>query len=334
MPAVRQHSPGGETVIEELPVPVPGRGQVLVRMTAAPINPSDLAMLRNRYLPRPYPFTPGLEGSGVVVLSGGGIMPWLRKGSRVACSPDPGGDGTWARYMCTSAMRVFPLHPEVPLEKGSMMLVNPLTALAFVHLAREGNHRAMVNNAAAGALGRMLIRLTASSGVSLINIVRRDSQVEALGMAGAKYVLNSSDPGFEERLKERMAALGVSLVLDAVGGAHATRLLQLAPDGATLVAYARLSGEELRIDPSELIVRKKQVTGFQLGNWLDTKSTFFKLILMNRVKGLLRGTLETEIRRRMPLEQVEEAIRLYTENMSAGKILLKCGHGTEETHDH
>ena len=333
MLAVRQHGPGGKPIIEEIPVPVPGPGQVLVRMAASPVNPSDLALLRGGYLSRPYPFTPGLEGSGMVVRSGGGVLPWLRTGKRVACSPDPGENGTWAEYMRTSAMRVFPLHPRVSLEKGSMMLVNPLTALAFIHLAREGNHRAIVNNAAAGALGKMLMRLTAAAGLPLINIVRRESQIEELEKAGAKIVLNSSDPGFEEHLQELISELDATFILDAVGGVCASRLLRLANDGSILVEYARLSGEELHIDPSELITRNKRITGFQLGNWLNSKSTLFKIRLMYRVKHLLPGTLESEIRCRMPLEQVEEAIRLYRENMSAGKIILKPGIVHEELHD-
>ena len=152
MSAIRQHAPGGEVKMEQVSLPIPGPGEVLVKMDAAPVNPSDLAVLKEGYLGLSYPYTPGLEGSGTVVAAGSGLFPKLRLGSRVACSPQRGGDGTWAAYMRTSAMHVAPLPKNVTSEHGSMMLVNPMTAMAFIHLARDGKHKAMVNNAAASSL--------------------------------------------------------------------------------------------------------------------------------------------------------------------------------------
>ena len=174
MLAIRQKEAGGRLSLEELDIPRPGRGDVLVKVDASPINPSDLALLGGGYLQRNYPFTPGLQGSGTVVLSGRGIMPGLRMGKRVACSPSSGGDGTWAEYMVTSAMRTVPLPRNVSMDQGSMMLVNPMTAMAFILLAKEGKHRAMVNNAAASSLGKMLIRMCQRTGIPLINIVRKE----------------------------------------------------------------------------------------------------------------------------------------------------------------
>ena len=108
MKAARQKVAGGPLSLEEVDVPRPGRGEVLIKMDSSPINPSDLALIAGGYLERNYPFTPGLEGSGRVVRSGGGILAGLRMGKRVACSPHAGGDGTWAEYMLTSAMSLLP----------------------------------------------------------------------------------------------------------------------------------------------------------------------------------------------------------------------------------
>ena len=107
MQSIRQYEPGAKLVIETIPIPQPGQGEVLVKMHASPVNPSDLTLLQGNYLARNYPFTPGLEGSGVVVKSGGGFLAGLRVGKKVACSPNPEGDGTWAEYMITSAMRTI-----------------------------------------------------------------------------------------------------------------------------------------------------------------------------------------------------------------------------------
>ena len=325
MSAVRQHDAGGKLKIEQVEVPRPGPGEVLIKMDASPINPSDLALLAGGYLERSYPFTPGLEGSGTVVAAGSGIFPRLRLGKRVACSPQHGGNGTWADYMLTSAMNVAPLPNHISSEQGSMMLVNPMTAMAFIQLARNGKHQAMVNNAAASSLGKMLIRLAKSAGIPLINIVRNEDHITALKDLGAEHVLNSNSVSFAEELKRLSEELGATLVLDAVTGSQSSILLDAAPHGSTLLAYARLSGDPMTADPGALIKEEKEIVGFQLGNWLQTKGLLFKIRFINRVKKQLSGNLSSQISRTYPLEQVEEAIAHYREHMSEGKIVLNIG---------
>jgi len=325
MSALRQREPGAELQIEKLPVPSPGPGQVLVKMDAAPVNPSDLALLAGGYLERSYPFTPGLEGSGTVVAAGSGLFPRLRLGKRVACSPPHGGDGTWATYMLTSAMNVAPLPKKISSEQGAMMLVNPMTARAFIQLAREGKHRAMVNNAAASSLGKMLIRSTRKEGIPLINIVRKEEQVKALKELGALHVLNSNSETFNEELSRLAKELNATLILDAVTGSQSSILLNAAPAGSTLIAYARLSGEPITADAGSLIREEKKIIGFQLGNWLQSKGLLFKLSFLRSVKRQLAGELSSQISRTYPLEHAGEAIAQYRAHMSDGKILLKIG---------
>ena len=323
MLAARQKEAGGALSIEEVDIPQPGRGEVLVKMDASPINPSDLALLRGGYLERNYPFTPGLEGSGTVVRSGGGILPGLRMGKRVACSPPSGADGAWAEYMLTSAMHCAPLPRKTALEQGSMMLVNPMTAMAFILLAKEGNHQAMVNNAAASSLGKMLIRICRHKNIALINIVRKKEQVEALKALGATHVLNSSSSTFEQELKQVAEEQKATLFLDAITGSQTSLLLRAAPAGSTLVVYARLSGEDIEVDPGYLIREEKEIVGFQLGNWLQKQSLLFKLKFISQVKKHLSLQLSSHIRYTTPLAQVEEALADYRQNMSEGKIILK-----------
>lgn len=322
MKTVRQESPGGKLIIGMVPVPQPGKGQVLVRMHAAPVNPSDLALLKGGYMERDYPFTPGLEGSGEVVGSGGGMVALMRVGKRVACTPDPKGDGTWAEYMVTAATRTAPIPKGISPEQGSMMLVNPMTAMALMKIAREGHHAAMVNNAAASALGKMLIRLARRHRMPLINIVRKEEQVRSLQEMGAGVVLNSGAPAFTEELRRHCTELRATLFLDAIGGEHTARLLEAAPYGSRVICYARLSGEPLRIDPGALIQEGKSLEGFQLGQWLETQSLFAKLRLLGQVKKALPDVLNSPIHHTMAMEQVEQAIAGYRQNMSAGKVIL------------
>jgi NADPH2:quinone reductase len=325
MAAVRQYQPGGTLEIEQVEIPRPGPGEVLVKMGASPVNPSDLALLAGGYLERSYPFTPGLEGSGTIVEVGKGIFPRLRLGKRVACSPAHGGNGTWAEYMITSVMNTAPLPRRVSMEEGAMMLVNPMTAMAFIHMARQGKHRAMINNASASSLGKMLIRLTKNRDIPLINIVRREEQVDELKRMGATYVLNSSSESFNTTLRILSAELNATLILDAVTGSQTSILLDAAPRGATLVAYARLSGDPSRIDPLSLMNEEKKVTGFMLANWLQSKGLLFKIRFINSVRRELDGSLSSHISKSYPLERVEEAITRYREHMSEGKIILNIG---------
>src|SRR5215216_7428933 len=161
MHAVQLDEPNGSLTLRDIPVPRAQAGQVLIRMAAAPINPSDLGSLSGLSYSgkRKFPFTPGLEGSGTVMEAGAGIMPRLLKGRRVACSALLTGNGTWAEYMVTSAQLCIPLNRNVSLEQGSMLLVNPLSALALFEIAQQGKHPAMVSTAAASALGGMILRL-------------------------------------------------------------------------------------------------------------------------------------------------------------------------------
>jgi NADPH2:quinone reductase len=325
MAAIRQHEPGGSLQVEHIPVPRPGPGQVLVRMEASPINPSDLALLAGGYIERSYPFTPGLEGSGTVVEAGSGLLPRLRLGKRVACSPAHGSDGTWAGYMLTSVMNVAPIPAHVSMEQGSMMLVNPMTAVAFIQLAAEGKHRAIINNAAASSLGKMMVRLTRNRGIPLINVVRSEAQAETLKELGAVHILNSRSPSFAEELKSLAHTLKATLVLDAVTGSQSAVLLDAAPPGSTLVVYARLSGDPFQADPYSLIREGKKVAGFYLADWLQDKSLLFKLRFISRVKKALDSDLASIVNRSYPLEHAEEAIAYYRDHMSDGKVVLQIG---------
>ncbi len=270
-----------------------------------------------------WPFTPGLEGSGTIVKAGGGLMPRMRLGKRVACSPNAGGDGTWAEYMKTSVMKTVPLPRKIDMEQGSMMLVNPMTVMAFLELVKEGKHAALINNAAASSLGRMLIRLAADRSLPLINIVWKEEQIKTLKKMGAIHVLDSSSETFSTELKSLASQLRATLILDAVCGKESSRLLSAAPDGSILVVYARLSGDPVQAEPSDLIRLEKKITGFQLGSWLNTKSMLYKLRFLGKVKKEMGQALYSHVHLSFPMEQVNEAIELYRKNMSEGKVLLR-----------
>jgi NADPH2:quinone reductase len=315
---------GGPLVIRRLPVPKPGPGQVLVRMAAATINPSDIGFLSGHgtYAERKLPVIPGLEGSGTVVAAGSGLLPRFLKGKRVACSKLPTGNGTWAEYMLTRASLCAPLQKDVSLEDGATLVVNPMTALIFFEMIKTGKHAAFVNTAAASQLGRMLLRLSQARYIPLINIVRREEQAGLLRSLGAEHVLVSTDAGFDQKLTDLTHRLNATLILDAISGDFTQRLIDASPPGSLILLYANLSDSPVKFLPSSLWLHDRRVEGFYLGTWAS-KHSFLKLMSLSRqVQSLADAELQTTFQKRLPLSAAQEGLELYQQNMTAGKILL------------
>jgi NADPH:quinone reductase-like Zn-dependent oxidoreductase len=314
----------------EKPVPRPGPGQVLVRIAASPVNPADIAFMKGQYgVRRELPTTPGWEGSGTVVAAGGGPVARFFLGRRVACAAIDGSDGAWAEYMVTSPLRCIPLRNDVTDEQGAMMLVNPLTAWALMDLARRGGHRAVVQTAAAGALGRMLLRLARRFGIPMVHIVRRRKQVELLRSLGAEQVLSTHQPDFDDQLQQVCRRLHVTLAFDAVAGEMTDRLLRAMPRRAQVTVYGALSNAACQVNPGRLIFKKQRVTGFWLSDWSPRFGLPGLLYVGWQVRKLLGSELKTDIQARLPLEEAARGLEMYRRGMTAGKVLFVPGLSSE-----
>lgn len=326
MRAVVQSSQGGKLEIRMVDIPKPGKGQVLVKMEYSSINPSDLSMLQGTYVNEPkYPIVPGIEGSGTVVAVGGGIIPALRMGKRVSCTSTAELGGTWAEYMLTSAMHVIPAPDKVDFIQASSLIVNPLTALAFVDIMKKHKAKAFVNNAAGGALGRMLVALSKKENFNVVSVVRNENQLQTLKKLGAKYVLDSSDNNYIGELQKLVKELDIKLFFDALGGKSTNDYILSGLEGSTIYLYANLSEEKSFFDSRILLQQKKEIKGFYLGNYSSSQGLVKTLKSIKKAHQLLGEELNTTISNTLPLEKVEEAVEFYKNNMSKGKVLLKCG---------
>ena len=329
MQAVVLTGPGAQPTIATIPVPQPGTGEVLVKMYTSPINPSDLAFLAGGYgIKKPFPVVPGFEGSGTVVAAGKGILPKMWLGKKVACAASPKLNGCWAEYMVTKAASCVPLSKKISMEQGSMMFVNPMTAIAFFDIYENTPNpskklRGIINTAAASALGKMVFRLGKQKGIPVILVVRRHEQVEILKSEGAEFVVDSSEPDFELKLKELAHQLNATILFDAVGGKLPQQLLSAAPKGSKLFIYGRLSADVCEISPGEMIFTGNQIQGFWLTNWLYEKGMIKTLLTIREVQSLIKHELGTKINQQFPPEKILEAIETYKKNMSKGKVLLR-----------
>jgi NADPH:quinone reductase-like Zn-dependent oxidoreductase len=232
-----------ELSLAETAVPEPGPDEVLVRVEASPINPSDLGLLLGpadlstlevsgtperpvvtaavppqamralaARVDQSLPI--GNEGAGVVIRAGSSPQAQALMGRTVAMI----GGAMYATHRLLKAADVLPLPADATPAEGASCFVNPLTALAMVETLRREGHKSLVHTAAASNLGQMLVRICKADGVPLVNVVRSAEQEKLLRAQGAEWVVDSSQPDFQEKLTDAVAATGATLAFDAIGG--------------------------------------------------------------------------------------------------------------------
>lgn len=232
-----------ELSLAQVPVPAPAENEVLVRIEAAPINPSDIGLLfgaadmsqasfdssDGRPVVRaPIPeyamdsmvarldksMPVGNEGAGVVIAAGTSPAAQSLMGRTVAIL----GGAMYAQVRCIAADQCLPLPEGTTAAQGASAFVNPLTALGMVETMRNEGHKALVHTAAASNLGQMLNRICIQDGINLVNIVRSQQQAELLRGMGARYICDSTSHNFMPELTDALAVTGATIAFDAIGG--------------------------------------------------------------------------------------------------------------------
>lgn len=252
----------------EVDTPVPGPGEVLVRVEAAPINPSDLGLVLAGADPSTVtaatvngqpgitatiaptvlrglggrigqPLPCGNEGAGVVVDAGSDPEAQALMGKTVAIL----GGAMYSQFRATPAAQCLVVHDDATPVDAASCFVNPLTALAMVDTMRMEGHTALVHTAAASNLGQMLVKICLADGIELVNIVRRPEQAELLRSIGAVHVCDSSQDGFHDDLTAALVATSATVAFDATGGGRlASQILSAMEAAATSTgegAYSR-----------------------------------------------------------------------------------------------
>jgi NADPH:quinone reductase-like Zn-dependent oxidoreductase len=212
----------------------------------------------------------------------------------------------------------------VTFEQGASLIINPLTAMGLLDTARRDGHRAAVHTAAASQLGRMLLAIAAAEDFPVINVVRRQEQVDLLKSRGAGHVLNSSSDDFASALKPLCSRLGASAAFEAVAGDMTGTILSAMPRRSTVYLYGALSQNACgNIDPVEVIFRDKTLRGFYLGEWLRHRGPIGVLRAAGRVQRMLiDGRIQTAVQRRLNFDEVVDGLLQYVQNMTQGKVLI------------
>jgi NADPH:quinone reductase len=330
-----------EISLARVAAPEPAPNEVVVRVEAAPINPSDLGLLFGAADPATMAATSsptgpvvtaaipppmmkamagrvgqsmpvGNEGAGVVVKAGDSEEARALVGRTVAVF----GGAMYSQYRTVKVSQCLPLPDGTAPAEGASCFVNPLTALGMVETMRGEGHTALVHTAAASNLGQMLNRICLEDGVGLVNIVRKPEQEQLLREAGAVHVCNSSAPGFTEELTRALSTTGATIAFDAIGGGKlASQILSCmeAAAVAKMKEYSRYGSTTYKqvyiygmLDrgPTELI--RTYGMSWGVGGWLLTP--FLQKVgpeaaqrLRERVIAGLKTTFASQYTRRVSL---------------------------------
>ncbi|RUX31598.1 NADH oxidoreductase [Mesorhizobium sp. M7A.F.Ca.US.011.01.1.1] len=251
-------------------VPTPGPTQVLIKVSLASINPSDVAFVKGQYgQPRAKGQPAGFEGVGIVVASGDETYPQSLIGKRLAFATGVTNWGSWADYAVAEAAACIPLLDTVRDEDGAAMIVNPLTALAMFDVVKEEGEKAFIMTAGASQLCKLIIGLASGEGFRPIVTVRRDDQIALLKELGAAHVLNEKASDFKAALREVVKAEQPRIFLDAVTGPLASAIFDTMPKRSHWIIYGKLDPEATVIrEPGQLIFQHKHIEGFWLSEWM------------------------------------------------------------------
>ena len=296
-----------EISIATVAKPIPSDDEVLIRVEAAPINPSDLGLLLSfaadltsinvsgsgdetvttmkihpalmgSMKPRlDESMQVGNEGAGVIVDAGVNAKDLIGKTVGLA------GGAMYSQYRCVPAASCLVMNDGTSSSEAASSFVNPLTALAFVETMKMESHTAMVHTAAASNLGQMLVKICKADSVPLVNIVRKQEQVDILKNIGAEHICNTSDPDFMETLVTALIATGATLGFDATGGGNSGELpgqilaaMEIAAN-KTAKEYSRYGSDTYKqvyiyggLDQSPTILKRAFGMSWGLGGWLLT----------------------------------------------------------------
>ena len=338
-----------ELSLAEVEIPTPGPTDIIIKVEATPINPSDLGLLvgagdistavQSGTADRPVitakvpeagmramkarigqSLPVGNEGAGTVVAAGESEAAQALLGKRVT---GLGGE-FYSEYRMLNVGQVMELPDGVTAEQGASCYVNPLTALSFVETMRNMGHESLVHTAAASNLGQMLNKICLKDGVPLVNIVRKEEQAEILRGIGAKHIVNSTSPTFMEDLIAALMETGATLGFDAIGGGPLAGQLLIAMEAAAsrkMKEYSRYgSGQETqvfiygRLDMSPTLVPPGvgfawNLSGYLLTPFLQKAGKEVRARMYKRVIDELTTTFASHYTKRISLA---EALNLDT----------------------
>jgi len=300
----------------------PDKDEVVIKMHAAPCNPSDIAFMQGGYnIVKTLPSIMGFEGSGTVADAGEEAKYLI--GKKVSCFVQDDSDGTWADYLITNKQNVIVLKDEMDMDQAACFTVNPFTAYGMMDIARVNESKAIVLNAAGGQVPQFMRAMVNMEGMETVNIVRKPEIAEALRKEGVRHILVETEEDFADKLKTVCVELKATTAFDAVGGALTGIMFNAMPADSEMIVYGGLSNKAASgLDTLPLIFNQKTIYGFSLPDWKEELYDFEEI--SEYLQDLfIKGKLQTKIQGSTSIDKVVKGLRNYIANMSGGKVLIK-----------
>lgn len=304
--------------VEEAEVPVPKSGEVLIRVTARNINPSDIMFIRGMYGIAPQlPSSAGFEAVGVV--EDAGDQGRIAVGTRVIFSAV----GTWKEYICLPASQLIPAPEGMPDEVACQAFINPMTAYGMLQRSGLQAGEWLLLTAGASAFSKLVIQMAKAKGIKLACTVRRQEQIAQLTELGVDLVVNTETEKIPHALMQATNGEGVSVVFDAVGGTLGARALSCLKPKGKMMVYGLLSLENIPLNSGLMIFKDLSVEGFWLTSYMEGLDKNARQEAIRTVFGTLTSQdLKVDVAEKFPLDQVKEAIAAYEKPGRSGKIIL------------
>lgn len=307
--------------VQDVPDPEPGPGQVLVRVVLSPIHNHDLWTVRGSYGFKPeMPARAGTEAVGVVEALGEGVK-HLSVGQRVASG---GSFGAWAELIVAPAAGLIPVPDAMPDEAAAQLVSMPFSAIALVDFLDLSEGDWIVQNAANGAVGRLVAQLAAPRGVNVLGLVRRADGVNELRGQGIERIVATDDDGWRDRVREIVGDAPIVAGVDSVGGSAAGDVVSLLAEDGVLVVFGAMASPTLEISSGDVIFKQVVVKGFWGSKVFPAMDREKRAALMGElVSGIASGALTLPVEQVYSLDQIADAARASAEPGRRGKILLR-----------
>ena len=307
--------------VQEVPDPEPGPGQALVRVLLSPIHNHDLWTVRGSYGFKPeMPARAGTEAVGVVEALGEGVE-HLTVGQRVATG---GSFGAWAELIVAPAAGLIPVPDAMPDEAAAQLVSMPFSAIALVDFLDLSEGDWIVQNAANGAVGRLVAQLAAPRGINVLGLVRRADGVDELREQGIERIVATDDDGWRDRVREIVGDAPVVAGVDSVGGSAAGDVVSLLAEDGVLVVFGAMASPTLEISSGDVIFKQVVVKGFWGSKVFPAMDREKRAALMGElVSGIASGALTLPVEKVYSLDEIADAARASAEPGRRGKILLR-----------
>jgi NADPH2:quinone reductase len=307
--------------LREVPVPRPGKGQVLIRVSAAGVNYADTMMRRGFYLQKPtFPFIPGFELSGVVAEAGLGVER-PRPGDRVMGT----GQSTFAEYALAPAAALMPVPASFTDEQAAAFPVTYLTAFGMLRISANAQPgETILVHAAAGGVGTATIQLAKYLGLRVIAAASSDEKLETARRLGADVAINYSQADFVAPVLEATGQRGADIVFESIGGDFLERDIRAAAPFARVVVFGMASGKQEPPDLAAMFRHSVSVAAFWMVTLIEQPELLARIVaeLLSIVE---KAKIAPVIGGVYPLEKGAEALLALEARRTIGKLLLKPG---------